>query len=104
MDAFWMAIKGLGIAMGAVLVVYGAMGLIATFLLPRMLQWRLFAERAIGRGPRTRQRLGALFAWSLSWGSYLVLNLAEWGTHGLRMTLIVLSTVLLYFAFIRKYT
>jgi hypothetical protein len=104
MDAFWMTIRGLGIAIGAVLVFYGAVGLIAAFAAPQMLQWRLFNERAVGRGPRTRKRLGAFFAWSVSWGTYLVLSLAELATHGMLMTLILFSTVLAYFAFFRKHT
>ncbi len=104
MDFFWTSVRWVGIAMGVLLALYGVIGLMATLWWPRLLDGRLFNERAIGRGPRTRQRLLFVFAWGISMGTYLVLNLGELASHGVRMALIFTSTVLIYFAFVRKYT
>ena len=104
MDVFWTSVRWLGIAIGVLLALHGVIGLMATLGWPRLLSGRLFNERALGRGPRTRGRLLFLFAWSISWGTYLVLSLGELASHGVRMTLIATSTVLVYFAFVRKYT
>ena len=104
MDVFWTSIRWVGIAMGVLLALHGVIGLMATLLWPRLLNGRLFSERAIGRGPRTRERLLFLFAWGVSWGTCLVLSLGELASQGVRMALIATSTVLVYFAFVRKYT
>ncbi|CAN4278881.1 hypothetical protein LJR125_001756 [Pseudoxanthomonas sp. LjRoot125] len=104
MDVFWTLVRWVGIALGMLVAVHGVIGLAATLWWPRLLKRRLFNERVIGRGPWARERLLFFFAWGISWGTYLVLSLGELASHGMRMTLIVVSTVLVYFAFIRKYT
>ena len=102
MDVFWLSVRWVGIAMGVLLALHGVIGLMATLGWPRLLNGRLFNERALGRGPRTRQRLLFVFAWGISMGTYLVLSLGELGSHGVRMAFAALSTLLVYFAFIRK--
>ena len=57
MDLFWTSVSWVGIAIGALLALHGVIGLMATLWWPRLLDGRLFNERAIGRGPRTRERL-----------------------------------------------
>ncbi|KRA42888.1 hypothetical protein [Pseudoxanthomonas sp. Root630] len=104
MDVFWTSVRWGGIALGMLLALHGVIGLAATLWWPRLLTGRLFNERAIGRGPWTRERLLFFSAWSISWGAYLVLSLGELASRGLRMALIVVCTVLVYFVFIRKYT
>lgn len=58
---------------GSILVVMGALTLLATWFAPRMLERRLFQPRMLGRFARTRTNLTVVACWELAWGSFLLM-------------------------------